>query len=286
MAKKIFILIMIFLFGCAPNHPNKDELLSKNVDFLIVKGNEFWEKRVNPENAKWARIFLHKSYQLRPKDKKTGLLYSRASFYEGKYIERNEERKDSLFLNGALTALSYLVNLELHQINSKTLLNTKGGNHFLFEKIENSNISSLPELYLLGLNLGYYILKKPVRKRMEQKDFLEVLFYKIYSLDPSYDFGGPLKLMGIFYSRIPGMDISQSKIYFDKAIKLFPYCYSHKTAKAEFYYIKSGHRESFNTELIGLIEGDPTIIPDIMSENLMEQERAQFLLDNESSYFE
>ena len=179
MVKKIFIITMVFWFGCTPNQPNKDELLSKNVDFLIVKGNDFWEKRVNPENAKWARNFLNKAHKLRPKDKKTGLLYSRASFYEGKYIEQNENKKDSLFLKGALTALSYLINFELHQINSKILLNTETKNHFLFEQIENSNISSLPELYLLGLNLGYYILKKPVRKRMEQKDLLESLFYKI-----------------------------------------------------------------------------------------------------------
>ena len=85
MVKKIFIITMVFWFGCTPNQPNKDELLSKNVDFLIVKGNDFWEKRVNPENAKWARNFLNKAHKLRPKDKKTGFVFkkNRAYHFDG-----------------------------------------------------------------------------------------------------------------------------------------------------------------------------------------------------------
>ena len=281
-----FLFYILYLMSCSATQSNKDELLSKNVDFLIKKGNDLWERRSNSENSKWARHFLGKAHKLRVNAKNTGLLYSKACFFEGRYIEKNNHKKDSLFLEGAQTALSYLVNLNSKELKSDFFLNIKNKKNDLLKVIEQSNIQSISALYLLGLNMGEYIFSKPVRERMEHKNMLEILFLKIYSIDASYDFGGPLRLLGIYYSRIPGMDITQSKLYFNKAIKLFPSCFIHRTSKAEYYNIKLGQRENFTIELNKIIRQDPTTIPDIMPENLMEQERAQYFIDNKSNYFE
>lgn len=287
--KLFFVLIfgMMFLgYSCSPKQPSQKDILSQNVDFLILKGNEFWEKRANPENAKWARNFLFKAHQMRPQDKETGLLYSRSCFFAGKYIVESDSKKDSLFMEGALTALSYILNISPKEINSETILNPGEGRHLLMDKIESTDKTSLPALYLWGLNLGEYIFSKPVRDRMKQKDLLESLFHRIHNLDPTYDFGGSLHLLGVLYSRIPGMDVKQAKTYFDRAIQMYPDCFSHRTARAEFYFIKTGHREAFHDELSQVLKQDPTQIPDIMPENLMEQERAKILLERESSLFE
>ena len=92
---------------------------SQNVDFLIVKGNEYWEKRAEPENAVWARNFLLTAHQLRPQDEETGLLYSRSCFFVGKYIEQNKLIRDSLFMEGALTALSIVLNIDQKELIQK-----------------------------------------------------------------------------------------------------------------------------------------------------------------------
>ena len=273
-------------FSCTPFQPSKKDLLSQNVDFLIVKGNEYWEKRVEPEYATWSRNFLLKAHQLRPQDKVTGLLYSRACFFEGKYIEQNKIKRDSLFIEGALTALSIVLNIDSKEINSETILNPGESQYLLVEKIENVKESSLPALYMFGINLGEFIFSKPVRKRMQQRDLLESLYHRIHSLDPIYDFGSPMRLLGILYSRLPGMDLDQAKVYFDTAIRMYPNCFSHRIAKAEYYYIKSGNKESFQNELSQVVNLDPTIIPDIMPENLMEQGRAAFLLKQNLDLFE
>ena len=278
--------LIILWYSCTPFQPSQKDLLSQNVDFLIVKGNEYWEKRVEPEYATWARNFLLKAHQMRPQDTVTGLLYSRACFFEGKYIEQNKIKRDSLFIEGALSALSIALNIDPKEINSETILNSGEGQHFLVKKIENTKESSLPALYMFGINLGEFIFSKPVRKRMQKRDLLESLYHRIYSLDPIYDFGGPMRLLGILYSRLPGMDLDQAKVYFDTAIRMYPNCFSHRTAKAEYYYIKSGDRESFHNKLSHIINLDPTIIPDIMPENLMEQGRAEFLLKQKLDLFE
>ena len=139
---------------------------------------------------------------------------------------------------------------------------------------------------MFGMNLGEFIFPKPVRKRMQQRDLLESLYRRIHSLNPTYDFGRQIRLLGILYSRLPGMDVNQAKVYFDTAIRMYPNCFSHRTAKAEYYFIKSGNRESFHNELSQVMTLDPTKIPDIMPENLMEQRRAEILLKREPDLFE
>ena len=287
--KLFFALIfslMTLWYSCTPYQPSQKEFLSQNVDFLIVKGNDYWEKRADPEHAVWARNFLLKAHQFRPQDQEIGLLYSRSCFYEGKYIEQNKLKRDSLFMEGALTALSIVLNIDPKEINSEMILSPGKGQHLLVNKIENANESSLPALYMFGMNLGEFIFPKPVRKRMQQRDLLESLYRRIHSLEPTYHFGSPIRLLGILYSRLPGMDVNQAKVYFDTAIQMYPNCFSHRTAKAEYYFIKSGNRESFHNELSQVMTLDPTKIPDIMPENLMEQGRAEILLKQESDLFE
>ena len=54
----MIFLLTILWYSCTPYQSNQKDILSQNVDFLIVKGNEYWEKRAEPENAVWARNFL------------------------------------------------------------------------------------------------------------------------------------------------------------------------------------------------------------------------------------
>ena len=79
---------------------------------------------------------------MRPQDTVTGLLYSRACFFEGKYIEQNTIKRDSLFMEGALTALSIALNIDPKEINFETILNSGEGQHFLVKTIENIKTSN------------------------------------------------------------------------------------------------------------------------------------------------
>jgi len=282
----LILSLMILWYSCTTYQPSQKDFLSQNVDYLIVKGNEYWDKRAEPKNAVWAKNFLFKAHQFRPQDQETCLMYSRSCFFEGKYIEQDKLKRDTLFIEGALTALSVVLNIDPKEINSEMILNPGEGQHLLVNQIENASESSLPALYMFGMNLGEFIFTKPVRKRIQQRDLLESLYRRIHSLDPTYDFGSPIRLLGILYSRLPGMDMNQAKVYFDTAIRMYPNCFSHRIAKAEYYHIKSGNRESFHKELSQVINLDPTKIPDIMPENLMEQERAETLLKRELDLFE
>ena len=56
--------------------------------------------------------------------------------------------------------------------------------------------------------------------------------------------------------------------------------------RAQFYYTKSGDRNSFVKDLRFVLNAEPTIIPEASPENLFEQELARILLSKEESLFE
>ena len=80
----MIFLLTILWYSCTPYQSNLKDILSQNVDFLIVKGKEYWEKRAEPEHAVRARNFLLKAHQFSPQDQEISLLYSRSCFFEVK----------------------------------------------------------------------------------------------------------------------------------------------------------------------------------------------------------
>ena len=93
-------------------------------------------------------------------------------------------------------------------------------------------------------------------------------------------------MLGMFYIRLPGIELSKSKQYFDQAILTFPNYFGTKVLLAQYYYTKAEDREHFHRELQEVLLADPAQIPEIMPENLFEQGIAKQLLEQESSLFE
>ena len=87
---------------------------------------------------------------------------------------------------------------------------------------------------------------------------------------------GPYRFFGIFYSRIPGVEISQSKRYFEKAINSYPNYFGNKVQMSEFYYQKAENKNLFQNQLNSIISIEPTIDPEIIPENVFYQKRAAY----------
>ena len=71
----------------------------------------------------------------------------------------------------------------------------------------------VPGMYWWATNKLWYLNSKPAIERINHRELLEVIMHRIIALEPDYLYGGPYRFFGIFYSRIPGVEISQSKNY-------------------------------------------------------------------------
>ena len=66
------------------------------------------------------------------------------------------------------------------------------------------------DLYVqVNTEVPFYLNKK-------QRELLEVIMHRVISLDPGFNFSGPYRFFGSLYTRIPGIELSQSKTYFDR----------------------------------------------------------------------
>ena len=280
----IFIYIIINNLACF-NQSNELEIAqSKNIEFLINKGKSFWEQRSDSNAVKKANYFFGQAIKVEKNSIELSTLYSQSLFFEALFLEKNQNKKDSLLFKGSQVAKNSILN----DNNFRTILNkTDSDSNFkIISALSIADREFIPRMYWWATNKLWYLNNKPAIERVNQRELLEVIMHRVITLEPEYLFGGPFRFFGVFYTRIPGVDISQSKIYFEKAIKSHPDYLGNRVQMAEFYHQKTENRDLFQKQLKLVLNIDPTINPKVIPENIFYQHRASNLLDQEQILFE
>ena len=283
----LFIIFNYFLItnlACF-NQSNELEIAqSKNIEFLINKGKSFWEQRSDSNAVKKANYFFGQAIKVEKNNVELSTLYSQSLFFEALFLEKNQDKKDSLFFKGSQVAKNSILN----DNNFITILNkTEGDSSFkIISALSTADREFIPRMYWWATNKLWYLNNKPAIERVNQRELLEVIMHRVIALEPEYLFGGPFRFFGVFYTRIPGIDVSQSKVYFEKAIKSYPNYLGNMVQMAEFYHQKTENRDLFQKQLKLVLNIDPTINPKVIPENIFYQHRASNLLDQEQILFE
>ena len=200
------------------------------------------------------------------------------------FLEYDKIKKDSLFLKGAEVAKYSILNDSLFKTNFNE---TIGDDDFkMLSALSVAPKELVPGMYWWATNKLWYLNNKPAIERINHRELLEVIMHRIIALEPDYLYGGPYRFFGIFYSRIPGVEITQSKRYFEKAISSYPNYFGNKVQMSEFYHQKAENKNLFQNQLNSIINIEPTIDPEIIPENVFYQKRAVLLLDQKETLFE
>jgi len=207
------------------------------------------------------------------------IIFTRAYFLENSIIVQ-----DSLFFQGSkICRDALMVQNDFIPVYNKS----DGDSTFkLLSAIADAPQSTVPGLYWWAVNLAMYLNNRPVLERLKHRELLEVIMHRVLSLDPGFHFSGPYRFFGALYTRIPGVELSQSKTYFDQALTANPEYLGNKVLIAQFYYQKSGNREKFHKTLKNVLNTDLTKYPEIMADNFFYQKKATILLKNEPLLFE
>ena len=286
--KNIILLIGVSLFetSCSTKPAIFSKYLSKekNIQFLVAKGQSHWEKRINPNDAKMARLFLSKAYNIDPNNGDVSALYSRACHFTGHYIENDQSKSDSLFLEGMDTAWDFILATNAYQ--EGYALSEGDSTTKMIGGIENTPIEMIPLLYWWVANYSRYLVTKPVMERLAQRDVIETALHRILAVNPNFFYHGAHRIFGGIYARLPGVTLSHSENNFEKSIAGSPNYLGTYVVRARYLHTKSGDREQFVKDLQFVLNTDPTITPEVSPENLIEQSKAKELLKKESSLFE
>ena len=275
---------ILFSLQCSNQKIELENAQSQNIDFLIDQAKIFWEQRSDSNAVIKANQILGLANKVENNNSELLSIYSKSLFFQGMFLEDAKTKKDSLFLKGAEIAEYSVLNDSLFI----TILNkTEGDSNFkILSALSIAPKELVPSMYWWATNKLWYLNNKPAIERINHRELLEIIMHRIISLEPDYLYGGPYRFFGIFYSRIPGVEISQSKNYFQKAITSSPNYFGNKVQMAEFYHQKAENRDLFNRQLKSIIDINPSIDPEVTPENIFYQKRAQQLLAQEDTLFE
>ena len=284
--KKIAIISFIILFfNCTNPKIELENAQSQNIEFLIEQATNLWEKRSDTNAVKQANYFLGLAYNVKKTSTEITNLYIKCLFFQGMFLEGDNDKKDSLFLRGSEVAKNSILNndifIELVQNSSV------GDSTFkILSALSEVPKELVPSMYWWATNKLWYLNTKPAIERINQRELLEVIMHRVISLEPNYDYGGAYRFFGVFYSRIPGVELSQSKTYFEKAISSNETYFGNQVQMSEFYYQKSEDKISFIEQLEYVKSLDASMSNSNMAENLYYQKRANKLLLQQDTLFE
>ncbi|MBE76503.1 MAG: hypothetical protein CMG41_02045 [Candidatus Marinimicrobia bacterium] len=269
---------------CSSQKIELENAQSQNIDFLISQAKIFWEQRSDSNAVIKANQILGLANKVENNNSELLSIYSNSLFFQGMFLEQTKTKKDSLFFKGAEVAKYSVLNDSIFI----TILNkTEGDSNFkILSALSIAPKDLVPSMYWWATNKLWYLNNKPAIERINHRELLEIIMHRIISLDPDYLYGGPYRFFGVFYSRIPGVEISQSKKYFQKAIASSPNYFGNKVQMAEFFHQKAENRNLFNHQLKSVIDINPSIDSRVIPENIFYQKRAKQLLIQEDTLFE
>ena len=284
--KKITIIsFAVLFFNCTNPKIELENAQSQNIEFLIEQATNLWEKRSDTNAVKQANYFLGLAYNVKKANTEITNLYIKCLFFQGMFLEEENDKKDSLFLKGSEVAKNSVL---MNDIFTELLQNSSIGDSTfkILTALSEAPKDLVPSMYWWATNKLWYLNTKPAIERINQRELLEVIMHRVISLEPNYDYGGAYRFFGVFYSRIPGVELSQSKTYFEKAISSNETYFGNQVQMSEFYYQKSEDKTSFIEQLEYVKSLDASINNSNMAENLYYQKRANKLLLQQDTLFE
>ena len=283
---KIHLLLILYLvIGCSNGNNFLNTIVNKrdssNVNF--EKGKENWEKRAYKNNIYESLKYLTKAIKENGENLERSKLMSQACHFTAEYIEDDKTKSDSLYLLGKDIAWSFL---------AKTNSYIEGFNKFTGDLagkkiagIDNISENDIEILFWWVKNYVSFIANKPVTKRLSAREEIETALYKVLSQKPDFYFGGCHQIFGILYARLPGVELNKSVSQFETAIAKGPDFFGNYVARAKYLYPRVNDKVSFEKDINYILSLDPSAVPEIAPENLMEQEIAKKLLQKSSSLF-
>ncbi|MBW2465243.1 MAG: hypothetical protein JRH11_26580, partial [Deltaproteobacteria bacterium] len=150
--------------------------------------------------------------------------------------------------------------------------------------------SAVPALYWRSANMGKWGIAKGFATILSYKDEIRAIMARCMELDATYFFHGPPRYFRAYYAKVPayaGGDLDLSRQNFEQAMTAAPDYLGTRTLMAQLYAVKAQNRELFEEQLNFVIAANiDDLSAELRPENLIEQRRAQALLDQADEFFE
>lgn len=143
-------------------------------------------------------------------------------------------------------------------------------------------------IYWTAANLGKWAKNSGISAALKYKNRIKAYIERVEQLSADYFHSAPARYWGGFYAVAPsfaGGDMKKSKASFEKSMTNSPNYLGTKVLMAELYYTKTSEKDAFVKILNEVLNTPDDISKELMSENMLEKEKAKRLLSQVNELF-
>lgn len=136
-------------------------------------------------------------------------------------------------------------------------------------------------MYWYASNLGRFSLAKGFSTTLFYKDRVQAVMQRVLAIDETFYYAAPHRYFGAYYAKVPsfaGGDLNKARDHFEKALRINSTFFATKVLYAELYATRTDDKALFVRLLSEVRDGDATLLPDVIPEQHVEQDKAKKLL--------
>jgi TRAP transporter T-component len=149
-------------------------------------------------------------------------------------------------------------------------------------------IDDVPCMYWTSSALGKWAKMSGLGPTLKNLPTVKAYMTRVTELDSAYFHSGSDRYWGAYYAAIPsfaGQDLNKAKEHLDKSIAAAPTYLGTQVLLAEYWAVKTQNKAVFQETLNKVVAADANAAPDVVAENLAEQNKAKLLLAQEGDLF-
>lgn len=287
MTRLTLLSTLFALAACGGAHQGGYEIAASgttvaNVDEARAAADALWAQRSDAAKLKEALAAYEQLVSANPADRESLIRLTRGYYFLGDgHLTDNAEKlaawdksikwgKSCLALNAEFTAL--LEKGDETEASAARVLTA----------------DDAPCLYWTATSLGKWARLQGLGVVLANKDTVFAWMQRVEALTPDYFYGACNRYWGAYYSALPsyaGQDLPRSQASFEKSIATEPNYFGTRVLYAEYWAVRTQNKQVFEENLNFVINGDPSVLPEIQAEQEAEQRKAKALLANMSELF-
>lgn len=276
----IFCVLMTGVaLGCAGRKAGWEQEISAiqgDARALIEEADKYWENRLNRADLDRAIALYLEAAQRDPENVELFTRLSLAYYFLAEAHSGNDKDAQLAAYNeGAQWGERALgIHPEFRRLVEEEGVKPEDAFYVLDKRY-------IGALYWSASNLGKWAKKKGIIAALSLRSRGIRAMERCLELDETYFYGAPHRWLGTYYAVIPafaGGDLEKSQYHFERSLAIEPNYFATRVLRAENYAPKVNDRQLFESDLHYVLNTDPEVLPDIVPEQKVEQEKAKKLL--------
>lgn len=259
-------------------------------DQLLEQGNAAWEQRDDEAQLRAAIDAWTRALEADPSDWELWQRLARAQYFLADGHLAFRDTPDAIDPDATAMYQSAITSAErsLQTLSPAFAERMRAGDR-VDQAVAVLDAQAVPALYWRAAALGKWARRDGFATILAYKDEIRAIMTRCLELNRDYFYAGPDRYFGAFFAVAPtyaGGDLNRSREHFEYSISRYPGYFGTHVLYALEYAVKMQDRALFQAQLQLVIDGDPSVIPEVRPENLAEQRKARAALERIDTLFE